>query len=532
MKLKSNFNKQLNIASLENYDKHGPRVHTLLQSNSLKQPSVNAYLGARYSRSADSIVDIAREIKESGTDASKRLETIFQGYGHKSVGDMAGLFVCLENIPMFLAQRLFYMNPVHSGQERSTRYQNFQAPIFQKLPKDTDPEIRNDYEAIFAEWMKHYTEMLEPTKEALKKYFKPKQGNKSHENALQARAFDTARFFLPIGLKTSMAMGMSARSWAELIGYLRASRLTVGKELGEMLFILLTGNEELKQKGYEPEADGLIRHTDANHTRNNSTKDILEILKKTRYTINNKNIEKIQIHNSQISPSTNAETDTIKHYLLLSNPLADLHNMGIEKNTIKQISKVLFANHNHHNQIGTLAQSGAIMIEGFGDYGSILKDINRHRSLERIFPLLEEYTDVDAELNRPLEQMYFLCDYLEIEGFEKLRKDYSMRFNRTYEKILNWKDKAKRELSENIRTEFTKYLLPHAHACRYRIYGSVDDWQYLVHLRTRNGGHIAYRKLTYDWLEKLAKKYKIFSTIQNNIPKPETNSRKQFFDRS
>ena len=141
--MKLTFRKDLHIASLRSetvWNKF--KVHTLLQNCELKQPSINAYLGARYSRSADSIVDIASEIIKSGTDAAERLEQIFAGYGHKSVGDMADLFVCIENVPMLTMMKIFYMNSVIAGQERSTRYQNFESPEFVKIPK----EVCDDYE--------------------------------------------------------------------------------------------------------------------------------------------------------------------------------------------------------------------------------------------------------------------------------------------------------------------------------------------------------------------------------------------------
>ena len=134
--MKYAFHKDFHIASIESEaDWQQLRVNTLIQNTEAKQPSINAFLGARYSRSADAIVDIAREIYESGKDASQRLEAIFFNYGHKSVGDMADLFLCLENIPIISAQRFFYLNPVLAGQERSTRYQDFSKPKFINFPK-------------------------------------------------------------------------------------------------------------------------------------------------------------------------------------------------------------------------------------------------------------------------------------------------------------------------------------------------------------------------------------------------------------
>ena len=135
--MKGTFRKDIQRASIESEDDWNQfKVHTLLENVNQKQPSINAYLGARYSRSADSIIDIASEIIKNNTDAAQRLEAIFHGYGHKSVGDMAQLFVCIENIPMFTAMKIFYLNSVISGQERSTRYQNFEEPNILKSLRD------------------------------------------------------------------------------------------------------------------------------------------------------------------------------------------------------------------------------------------------------------------------------------------------------------------------------------------------------------------------------------------------------------
>lgn len=533
MNYKTNLNKKLHTASLFSNSKwHNLKVHTLMQNTNQKQPSINAYLGARYSRSADSIVEIAAEIMNTKTDASKKLETIFQGYGHKSVGDMAQLFVCIENAPMVQVQKLFYMNPVHAGQERSTRFQNFEEPKFIKLPAGTNKEIKKEYESIIYEWMRHYREVLEPTKQALTEYFYPEQGNKMHIGALQARTFDTARGFLPIGLETSFALVMSARSWAEIIGYLRASNQAIDRELAEMLYSLLTGTKSLEKQGYIPEADGLIRHTEANQTRNNSTKKILALLKKEIKASKNLNIKSKMGSNVSVSLSPKSIESFMAHYVLLSNPLADLRKFAVNGDILEKVGKTIFSEHNHHNQLGNIGQTGAILIEGFGDYGGVLKDINRHRSLERFFPLLMDNVNIKAELNRPEDQCYFLYDYLNIPELREVKKDYVNRFNKTYNKVKKFIKSASNEMPEETVREYSRYLLPHAHAARYKLYGSFDDWQYLFHLRTRNGGHIAYRKLSYDWLQALAKKNVIFKPMLKNIPEVDPSSREQFLDRS
>lgn len=106
------------------------------------------------------------------------------------------------------------------------------------------------------------------------------------------------------------------------------------------------------------------------------------------------------------------------------------------------------------------------------------------------------------------------------------------RFDAAYKRVKAWIKIAKNELDDELLREYARYLLPHAHAARYRMYGSVDDWQYVVGLRTRNGGHIAYRDLSYTWLEDLAKETPLFKSLLAKLPKVDPKSREQFFDRS
>lgn len=98
--------------------------------------------------------------------------------------------------------------------------------------------------------------------------------------------------------------------------------------------------------------------------------------------------------------------------------------------------------------------------------------------------------------------------------------------------IKNWRKVSKNFLAEEISAEYTKYLLPHAHATRYNFYGSFDDLQYTINLRVRRGGHIAYRVLVYKWLEELVAKDNIWKSLLRNIEKPEPKSKEQFIDRS
>lgn len=529
---KFTFHKNLHIASLEtNQTHHRLKAHTLLQDPTGKQPSINAFLGARYSRSADSVVDIAKEVMNKGQDAAKRLESIFYGYGHKSVGDMADLFLCLENVPMITAMRLFNINPVLAGQERSTRFQNFEKPEFIKLPDSVKNQpLKDEYQDILMTHMKNYRDLLEPTRIALMQYFEIDEDDKKQNSALTARTFDTVRYFLPMGLQTSLGFVMSARMWSDLISQLGASKYSIENELGELVHELLTAADH-NETGYIPEADGLIRHTEKNYSRRDSTQAILKVLGKEFSYDEDVHISRKLDKNLAVKMNNHQTESLLRHYQLLVHPLSENKKINLQKKRLEQISEIIFEHHNHHNQLGMVGQTGSIMIEGFADFG-VLKDLNRHRSMERFVPIWNDNINLEAELDRDDDRCFFVCNYLHIPELIGLKKEYRKRLSATYQRIRDWHLAAKKVIGEDLAHEYTTYLLPHAHATRYRFYGSFDDLQYTIHLRSRNGGHIAYRSATYSWLKKLAKEDPIWKELLNKLPKVDPRSREQFIDRS
>ena len=161
-----------------------------------------------------------------------------------------------------------------------------------------------------------------------------------------------------------------------------------------------------------------------------------------------------------------------------------------------------------------------------------LKDLNRHRSFERFIPLLHDEIDIDNELNRDSKDCFFLCNYLDIPEMSELRKEYEKALIGTYNMIKRWRSDSLKVMSEECSQEFTRYLLPHAHATRYCFYASIDDLQYTISLRSARGGHIAYRALVYKWLELLNSNDSMWYSLLKKIEMPDPASKVQFIDRS
>jgi thymidylate synthase ThyX len=86
-------------------------------------PEVQAYAMAKYSRSALSLKESLAELNEQ--KAEKFLNTFYFQYGHRSIADLAHVAMALERLSL-LAATLVVDESRWDGQERSTRYQDFQ----------------------------------------------------------------------------------------------------------------------------------------------------------------------------------------------------------------------------------------------------------------------------------------------------------------------------------------------------------------------------------------------------------------------
>src|SRR5215831_11886940 len=86
-------------------------------------PEVQAYGMAKYSRSALSMRESLAEINDQ--KAEKFLNTFYFQYGHRSIADLAHVAFAIERLSI-LAATVVVDEPRWDGQERSTRYQDFQ----------------------------------------------------------------------------------------------------------------------------------------------------------------------------------------------------------------------------------------------------------------------------------------------------------------------------------------------------------------------------------------------------------------------
>jgi thymidylate synthase ThyX len=196
-------------------------------------PEVLAYAMAKYSRSALSMRDSLKEI--SSQRAEQFLNTFYFQYGHRSIADLAHLAFAIERLSL-LAAIVLVDEQRWDGQERSTRYQNFRKSGWYM------PEFGNGVAAgIFRESVEAsfgaYHEVADGVLESLKRRVPRPEEMKPEtwERTLKARAFDVARYLLPLATNTSLGQIVNARTLEMQVSRLLSSEFGEIRQLGETL---------------------------------------------------------------------------------------------------------------------------------------------------------------------------------------------------------------------------------------------------------------------------------------------------------
>lgn len=197
-------------------------------------PEVQAYAMAKYSRSAQSMQESIREL--SAQRAEQFLETFYFQYGHRSIADLAHVALAAEEISMLAAIRLVD-EPLWDGQERSTRYQNFRASGYHIPAELVGTAHHADYVAAADQLFADYHQLSRALTTVLAEAYPCPSGRDAaaHTRTLRARAFDVARYLLPLATRTSVGQITSARVLERQIARLRAEPVAEVQALGESL---------------------------------------------------------------------------------------------------------------------------------------------------------------------------------------------------------------------------------------------------------------------------------------------------------
>lgn len=211
-------------------------------------PELLAASGARYSRNNEGLEAILAKIDPHQLD--KSVDGIFKmiDYGHQSIADMAPVAMFLDGISMLLAYLVWTQVPTAGGQESSTRYLRLKAedlvdPATMGLPESARDEwyrrmeqAVGTYESRLESWQA--VAAAEPERTRIPRALLDDPSDKAKKQVarmVRNFAFDRARNYLPVALRTNMMLVMSSRAWVQLSQWLLSHPLVEARNLGDLV---------------------------------------------------------------------------------------------------------------------------------------------------------------------------------------------------------------------------------------------------------------------------------------------------------
>jgi thymidylate synthase ThyX len=196
------------------------------------EPEVLAYAMAKYSRSALTLRESLTEI--STQRAEQFLNTFYFQYGHRSIADLAHIPFAVERLSLLAAIALVDETR-WDGQERSTRYQDFRRSGW--YTPELSEAARAAYKQAIEDLFHAYDQLSEGMLAALETSIPRPESMKpeSYRRTLKARAFDVARYLLPLATNTSLGQIVNARTLETQVSRLLSSEHAEIRDLGAKL---------------------------------------------------------------------------------------------------------------------------------------------------------------------------------------------------------------------------------------------------------------------------------------------------------
>lgn len=209
-----------------------------LDGESKIPPSVNAMLQAKYSRDPGTVLRHIKDLEAAQDRGKKFMADYYVGYGHRSIARCDGLTLFVEGVSILAAMWLVH-TPKFNGQECSTRYLDFlrQGYLLGLLSE----EDRAACEKMITECLAFYEKSMEVQKDYVRSLNACPEGTSTanYERTVKAKAFDVLRGFLPMGMRTNVAITMNMCDFEDHVLTLMANPLAEVREVGATMLEVL-----------------------------------------------------------------------------------------------------------------------------------------------------------------------------------------------------------------------------------------------------------------------------------------------------
>ena len=477
-------------------------------------PEVLAYAMAKYSRSSLTMKESLAEI--SSQRAEQFLNTFYFAYGHRSIADLAHIPFAIERLSLLAAIELVDEQR-WDGQERSTRYQNFRrSGWFTPALGAETPRFTAAVEALFKAYDQVSTGMLTALKAAVPQPETMKA--EAYERTLKARAFDVARYLLPLATNTSLGQIVNARTLETQVSRLLTSEFAEVRQLGEKLRTAATDPAWNVQHSSAQVLCEEIGSVDA--ACGERATDILLRPVKTAPTLV-KYATPNDYQRLTREELTHAADELMGNQPIAPAPVVDLLD-DAESLEVELATSLLYP-HCHYSyrqlrgQVAALSANQRTEMIGLGakhrgrhdellrsfsaghslrfdilmDIGGF-RDMHRHR---RCIQLLQRYTDMHGYEEPVCPGQPTLAE----AGLESLFAE-AMRAAYAAYRVLRDADVPEAAQS-------AQYCLPLATRCRSMFKMDFSEALYISELRSGVAGHFSYRRVAWEMYQAVAKKH-------------------------
>ncbi len=497
-------------ASNDNSDS-SPLSHTQVYAIHGADPEVQAYGMAKYSRSSLSLRESLSELNEQ--KAEKFLNTFYFQYGHRSIADLAHLAFAIERLSI-LAATVLVDEPRWDGQERSTRYQDFQKSGYFVPEFGDDATTRALYretiDHLFAEYRHFSEEMFRYLRDRTPKPADMKQ--ETYDRTLRARAFDLSRYLLPLATNTSLGQIVSARTLETQVSRLLAHTHAEVRRLGEML----------KQAAREPAYN--VNHAAASALAQELQRECPSLSEQAAdYLLRPVRVAPTLMKYAEPSAYdaetrrdlAAAATELMGGAAIQDAPLVDL----LEPEPLEvELATTLLYQYSHYSYrqlrgaVESLSEAGMVEIIDLG-----LRYRGRYDEVSRAFCAGQQFRfdilmDIGGfrDMHRHRRCVQMVQDYTLQHGYDMPLEIESAGLTDRYTTLMERTRNAARQLAERDvdgAEEQSQYVIPLAFRKRTLFKMDLAQAIYISELRTGEAGHFSYRNVAYAMYEAVAKRH-------------------------
>ena len=474
-------------------------------------PEVQAYGMAKYSRSALSMRESLAEISEQ--KAEKFLNTFYFQYGHRSIADLAHIAFAIERLSI-LAATVVVDEPRWDGQERSTRYQDFQKSGYYVPDFGDDVTActlyRDTVDLLFAEYRHLSDEMFTYLSERTPQPSEMKQ--EAYERTLRARAFDLSRYMLPLATYTSLGQIVSARTLESQVSRLLSDPHAEVRRLGGLL----------KRAAREP----------AYNVGQESARDLVQEIQRECPSLGERANECL-LRDIRVAPTlmkyaepspyeietrrelTAAAAELFSRVAIQSAPLVDL--LDDEPLEIELATTLLYQ-YSHHSYrqirdvVDALPESRRREIIDLG-----LHHRGRHDEVSRPFCAGQQFRfdilmDIGGfrDMHRHRRCVQIVQDYTTANGYDMPQEIDAAGLSARYDSVMARARNSVARLATRGTVEAgeqSQYAIPLAFRKRTLFKMDLSEAIYISELRTGAAGHFSYRNVAYAMYEAVAQRY-------------------------